>query len=111
MSETINIYQMYVRNNCKLGFYITRNSWRSDRYAKVVNIQWVQDGEMIKGEPPYFGGFKNPPNHPRAGKTMGPRLVTIEAEWLAGGRLVIETGGNYSWTQVYPHDKSAANTK
>ena len=61
---------------------------------------------MIKGEPPYFGGFKNPPGHPRAGKIMGPRLVTLQADWFDGGPIqTINTGGNYSWTQVYPKDK------
>lgn len=57
---------------------------------------------MIKGEPPYFGGFKNPPGHPRAGKTMGLRKVILTADWLDGGRMEISTGGNYSWEQVFP---------
>ncbi|MGX1025193.1 hypothetical protein [Psychroflexus sp. MBR-150] len=104
MSERINIYQMYVKNNCRLGFYVRRDSWRLDRHAKVVEIQWVEDGKMIKGNPPYFGGFKNPPGHPREGKIMGPRLVTLQADWLDGGKMVTDCGVNYSWTQVYPNE-------
>lgn len=95
MSERINIYQMYVKNNCRLGFYVRRDSWRFDRYAKVIEIQWVEDGKMIKG---------NPPGHPREGKIMGPRLVTLQADWLDGGKMVTGCGGNYSWTQVYPNE-------
>ena len=103
MSERINIYQMYVKNECRFGFYVKRDSWREGRYAKVIGIEWVEDGKMIKGEPPYFGGFKNPPGHPRAGKIMGPRLVTLQADWFDEGPIMtIRTGGNYSWTQVYP---------
>ena len=93
---------MYIRNNFELGFYVRRDSWRLDRYAKVTIIQWVEEGKMIKGEPPYFGGFKNPPGHPRAGKIMGPRLVTLEADWLDGGRMITKSGGTFRWTQVYP---------
>lgn len=97
-----NIYQMYMANGCRFGFYVKRDTWRPGKYAKVVGIEWVEDGRPIKGKPPYFGGFKNPPGHPRAGKIMGPRLVTLEADWFDEGRMVIDTGGNYCWTQVYP---------
>jgi hypothetical protein len=89
-------------NNCQLGFYVRRNSWRPDRYAKVTFIEWVENGKPIKGNPPYFGGFKNPPGHRRAGKIMGPRLVTLEAPWLDGGEMITDCGGNYCWFQVHP---------
>lgn len=102
MECRLNIYQMYVKNDCSLGFYVRRNSWHPSRYAKVVDIQWVENGKMIKGEPPYFGGFKNPPGHPRAGKTMGPRLVKLEADWMEEGYMITDCGGTYSWEQVYP---------
>ena len=104
MEEKINIYQMYVKNNCKFGFYVRRDSWRPDRFTKVVAIQWVEDGKMIKGEPPYFGGFINPPGHPREGKIMGPRKVTLIADWLTDGIMETDCGGNYSWEQVYPNE-------
>ena len=102
MSERINIYQMYVKNNCKLGFYVRSDKWRQERFAKVVEIQNVEDGKMIEGESPYFGGFRYPAGHPKEGIIMGPRLVTLEADWLDGGVRVTERGGNYSWEQVYP---------
>lgn len=96
----LNIYQMYMANDCQLGFYVRRNSWHPSKSAKVVAIEWVTNGQPIKGKPPYFGGFKNPPGHPRAGKIMGPRSVTLEADWLDGGRLVTDSGGNYSWEWI-----------
>lgn len=98
----MNIYEMYMENNYKFGFYVKRDSWNKGRYAKVISIQWVFEGKPIKGSPPYFGGFKNPPGHPREGKIMGPRLVTLEADWFDRGILVIKTGGNYIWERVYP---------
>lgn len=98
----LNIYQLYHKNDCQFGFYVRRNSWHPNRFAKVVGIQWVEEGKKIKGKPPYFGGFKNPPGHPREGKIMGPRLVDLEAPWFEGGKWRTESGGNYSWEQVYP---------
>lgn len=93
---------MYMANDFKLGFYVHRDSWADSRYAKVVSIQWVTEGKPIKGKPPYFGGFKNPPGHRRAGKIMGPRIVVLEADWLDGGRLEAN-GGTYTWERVYPN--------
>jgi len=104
MSERINIYQMYVKNNCKLGFYVRSEKWRPERYTKVVEIQNVEDGKMIEGEPPYFGGFKYPAGHPKEGIIMGPRLVTLEADWLDNGVRVTDRGGNFTWEQVYPSE-------
>lgn len=101
-TSRINIYQMYVENNCRLGFFVTRDTWSQGNYAKVVAIEWVTDGKMIKGNPPYFGGFRNPPGHRRAGKIMGPRLVTLQANWLQGGQMITDCGGNYCWTRVFP---------
>ena len=90
---------MYMNNNYQLGFYVNRNSWRPDRKAKVTWIEFVIEGQPIKGESPYFSGFKYPVGHPKAGKTMG-RLVKLEADWLENGELIIRTGGNYSWKLV-----------
>jgi len=106
MSERINIYQMFVKNNCKLGFFVRSDKWRPERYAKVIEIQNVEDGKMIEGEPPYFGGFKYPSGHPKEGIIMGPKLVTLEADWLEGGVRVTDRGGNYSWEQVYPDENN-----
>lgn len=89
-----------MNNNYQFGFYVRRDTWHPSRKAKVTWIEFVIEGQPIKGKPPYFGGFKNPPGHPRAGKIMGPRLVKLEADWLDGGELVTDSGGNYCWTKV-----------
>ncbi|RAV99649.1 hypothetical protein DQQ10_18810 [Pseudochryseolinea flava] len=61
---------------------------------------------MIKGDPPYFGGFLNPPGHARAGEKMGPRLVTLQANWFEGdGKWLTDCGGSYCWTRFYPERK------
>ena len=101
MEESINIFEMYHRNGCRFGFFVRKNSWAKHRFAKVVSIQWVEEGKRIKGDPPYYGGFKNPPGHPRAGKIMGPREVKLEAEWLDKG-YAYANGGTYSYEQVFP---------
>jgi len=101
MDQILNIYQMYIQNGCRLGFYVYRNSWRPGRYAKVVSIEGVEESKMIEGKPPYFGGLINPPGHPRAGKIMGPRMVTLEADWMDEGKMEVN-GGIVSFTQVYP---------
>jgi hypothetical protein len=111
MAERINIYEMYVQNGCRLGFYVRRDNWKPEHYAKVIGIEFVQNGEMIKGNPPYFGGFVYPPDHRRAGKKMGPRLVTLQADWFDGGdTATIETGGNYCWSQIFPNQKYLTST-
>jgi len=96
----MNIYQMYMANEYKFGFYVHRNSWHPNRKAKVTWIEFVIEGKPIKGDPPYFGGFKYPPGHPKASKTMSIRLVKLEADWLDNGELIIRTGGNYAWSLV-----------
>jgi hypothetical protein len=68
--ERINLFQMYIKNDCRMGFYVTRDTWRSDRYAKVTAIECVIYGNMIEGEPPYFGNLNYPPGHPREGELM-----------------------------------------
>lgn len=97
----LNIYQMCIKNNCRFGFYVHRDSWYPIRYAKVTAIEGVEEGKMIEGKPPYFGGLINPPGHPRAGKIMGPRMVTLEADWLDEGKMKVN-GGTGSFTQVLP---------
>jgi len=92
---------MYIKNGCQLGFYVHRDSWHPINYAKVVAIEGVEEGKMIEGPPPYFGGLVNPLGHPRAGKIMGPRMVTLEADWMDNGKMEVN-GGTGSFTQVYP---------
>ena len=103
MPNRLNIYQMYINNGCRMGFYVHKDSWHPNRYAKVVSIEDVEEGNMIEGEPPYFGGRKYPPGHPKEGKTMGPREVTIVADWLDSGKYTVN-GGIFAFTQVYPEN-------
>ena len=35
-AELQNIYQMYIDNGCKFGFYVRRNSWSPDKYAELI---------------------------------------------------------------------------
>jgi hypothetical protein len=94
IKHDLNSYQMYMTNSCQLGFFVRRNSCHPSKKAKVVDIQWVTSGQAIKGNPPYLVGFKNPQGHPGARKIMGPRMVTLEANWFDEGRLVKDAGRN-----------------
>lgn len=97
--EWENIFQIYLKNECRLGFYVRRNSWAPLRKARVVKIEGVVDGKMLGGEPPNFSA-RYPAGHPKEGKMCWQREVTLEAEWFDGGIDVIKTGGTYAWTQV-----------
>ena len=48
-----NIFQMYVANGNKAGFYVRRDSW-STIYARVVTIDGRTEGPL-RGRPPYYG--------------------------------------------------------
>lgn len=51
-----NIYEMYVRNGNKAGFWVVRDSW-SDCVAIIRTVDRKQAGALT-GAPPYYG---NPP--------------------------------------------------
>ena len=92
---------MYIENDCKFGFFVTRNSWSDQKYAMVVGIDGVEEGKMIVGKPPYFTR-KYPLGHPKTGKVW-PRIVHLKAPWLNGGKYKTDCGGSYVWTRVYPN--------
>ena len=96
-----NIFQMYMDNNCKFGFYVRRNSWSELRFALVVGIDGVEEGKIIEGEPPYFTR-KYPAGHLKEGKVW-QRIVYLEAPWLDEGKYDTDCGGTYAWTMVYPN--------
>jgi hypothetical protein len=98
MEKPQNIFQMYMNNGYKFGFYVHRNSWRSDRYAMVVGIDGVEEGSPIEGEPPYFNRYY-PNDHPKAGKTWSRNLY-LEAAWFDNGRYETGSGGTYGWTLI-----------
>jgi len=96
MDKRINIFQMYVENNCKFGFYVKRDSWDSSRFAKVVAIDGVEKGKMIEGDPPYFTQHY-PQGHPKEGKIWKRKVYM---EWLGKGRYETECGVTYAWVQI-----------
>jgi hypothetical protein len=100
MGNVPNIFQMYVANGCKCGFFITRNSWSNEKYAKVIKIDGVEEGKMIDGEAPYFTRYY-PIGHTKAGKVW-KRYVYLEAPWFDDGEYITDCGGNYSWARVFP---------
>ncbi|WP_145114263.1 hypothetical protein [Gimesia panareensis] len=48
-----NVYEMYVDNGNKAGFFVRRDSW-SSIYAKVISIEGKSEGPLT-GTPRYFG--------------------------------------------------------
>jgi hypothetical protein len=50
--SNVNIYQMYVANANKAGFYVVRNSW-GNTVARITKIGGKTEGEL-EGNPPYF---------------------------------------------------------
>lgn len=51
-----NIYQMYVANGNKAGFWVKRNSW-SWQTALITSIGGQVEGEL-EGKAPYFNNQK-----------------------------------------------------
>ena len=107
----MNIFQMYVENGLRYGFYVRRNSWPEERYAKVVAIGEIQEGEKIKDSM-----IRNRLPYSRL-------KLTLEADWfwntegiastrhmgsiqyqtsVINGRLVTNCGGDDVWNQVKP---------
>ena len=50
--DKMNIYEMYIANGNKAGFWIQRDSW-SNYKAQVITVQGRSEGEL-KGTPPYY---------------------------------------------------------
>jgi hypothetical protein len=100
MPENLNIYQLYVKNDYKFKFYISRNSWSNEKYATVVSIDGVEEGQPIDGKPPYFTRYC-PKDHPKAGK-IWKRIVYLKAPWFDDGTYETDCGGTYAWTRVFP---------
>lgn len=92
-----NIYEMYMANDCKFGFWVTRPKWSPGVKAQVVAIEGVTEGEPIPGKPPHF-------NKEVAGLKSGApgttRTVTLKSDWYDGGYQTYGNGGTYSWERV-----------
>lgn len=52
----MNIYQMYLKNGNKAGFWVRRNSW-GQRSALITKVDGKSQGELI-GKEPYFDNPK-----------------------------------------------------
>lgn len=102
MDSRKNIFEMYVENDCRLGFFVTRDSWGNGKYARVVAIDGVIDGTQIEGESPYYN-IKYPVGHDKAGESI-QRNARLEADWLDGGFTITTGAGGFTWTRVYPND-------
>lgn len=100
MSKIPNLFEMYMENDCKFGFFVRRNSWGRGKYGKVVAIDGVKEGEAIEGKPPYFTRYY-PIDHPKAGKVW-KRFVHLSAPWFDDEIYATDCGGTYAWTRVYP---------
>lgn len=51
----MNIYEMYVANGNRAGFFVCRNSWNLEGSAAlVVSVGGRIEGKL-SGEPPYYG--------------------------------------------------------
>ena len=35
----MNLFEMYVANDCKFGFHVTRDSWGNGKYAMFPQLQ------------------------------------------------------------------------
>lgn len=54
--EAINIYQMYMANGKKLGFYVKRHGW-ANTVVKVTQIKGIREGDNLPEKPPYYGNL------------------------------------------------------
>lgn len=52
----LNIYEQYYQAGLKYGFFLRGSTWRS--IGQVLFIVGVQEGENLKGKPPYFNNPK-----------------------------------------------------
>ena len=76
-----NIYQMYVANGNKAGFWVKRNSW-SWQTAQITSIGGQTEGPL-EGLPPYF-------NSPKVKGKMGG----------VGKEIEITSPGTYGYSRV-----------
>ena len=92
-----NIFEMYVANGNKAGFWIKRNSW-SANIARVTSIANQAEGPL-EGNPPYF----------KSQKVKGDVYIERSGDmrWASGGsgrQQDITSAGTYGYELVdTPH--------
>lgn len=52
----LNIYEQYYEAELKYGFFIKAKSWQS--IGQVMFIAGIDEGQPLRGEPPYFNNPK-----------------------------------------------------
>ncbi|WP_188650902.1 hypothetical protein [Yeosuana aromativorans] len=88
----MNIYEQYYRANLRYGFYLRENTWRS--IGQVLFIVGVQEGEKLKGNPPYF-------NNPNVYIKLYYANSIQEIDAVTKSRVIrIEDGGSYRYQPV-----------
>lgn len=83
----MNIYQMYVANGNRVGFFVVRDSWDTI-FAKVTMVNDREEG-VLPGDPPYHG---NPPVMGEIYKKSTGRLVQKAVK--------ISCPGTYAYTLI-----------
>lgn len=93
----MNIYQMYHSNDCKFGFYVIRDSWRTV-IGRITKIEGVKEGEKIKGKSPYYG---NPTVYVELYKVFDNEDGLAEELCNSGhfiGEEILSCPGTYAYT-------------
>ncbi len=88
----LNIYEQYYRANLRYTFYLRENTWHS--IGQVLFIVGVQEGEKLKGNPPYF---RNPKVYV---KLFYANSINEISDSTKSRIIRIEDGGSYRYQPV-----------
>ncbi|MEQ5790644.1 hypothetical protein J4E06_06255 [Muricauda sp. NFXS6] len=88
----LSLYEQYYRNNKTYGYYIRESTWRS--IGQVLFIVGVQEGEELRGTPPYFN---NPKVYVKLYYTNSIREINEATKYKV---IRIEDGGSYRYQPV-----------
>ena len=88
----MNIYEMYVKNNNQVGFWIQKDSWHKN-IAKVVEIDNKTSGSL-KGRSPYY-------NNPIVlVDVYDIDTMELAVNWDNPERYMISSPGTYSYEKI-----------
>ena len=91
----LNIYEQYYKANRSYGFYLRENTWHS--IGQVLFIVGVNEGERLKGNPPYF-------NNPKVYVKLFYANSIPEINSKTKSRVIkIYDGGSYRYQPVDKH--------
>lgn len=83
----MNVYEMYVANGNRAGFWIKRNSWGST-VGQVTRVQGLAEGPLF-GNPPYYDGGK-------------VHVTMYWQGWKKETDAVLSCPGTYAYSRVSP---------